>query len=208
LPTKAEQSDATRRKLVAAARSLFAEHGFARTSTESIVQAAGVTRGALYHQFEDKTALFQAVYEDLEQEVVDRVHDATAGLEDPLEVLRVGCDAFLDACLDQAVQSVVLREGPSVLGWERWREIDQAYGLGMITAVLEMAMSTGAIRPAPLDALSHVVFGGLMEAAILLASKADPKAARAEVGASVAALLDGLAAQPGPAARRGRRREA
>jgi AcrR family transcriptional regulator len=193
MATKAEQSDATRKALVAAARQLFAEHGFADTGTEAVVQAAGVTRGALYHHFKDKTALFQAVYEDLEQELVARVEAKVAGLTDPLRVLYKGSEAFLDACLDPAVLRVVLLEGPSVLGWEKWREIDQAYGLGMIRAVLEMAMAAGAIRPAPLDALAHIFLGGLMEGSMLLANSADRTKTRKDVGKAVAAFIDGLA---------------
>jgi AcrR family transcriptional regulator len=196
MATKAEQSDATRKALVAAARDLFAEHGFADTGTEAVVQAAGVTRGALYHHFKDKTALFQAVYEDLEQELVERVAGKVEGITDPLRMLRRGSEAFLDACLDPAVLRVVLLEGPSVLGWEKWREIDQAYGLGMVRGVLEVAMSAGVIRRAPLDALAHVLLGGLVEGSMLLANAEDRDKARKEVGKAIAVLIDGLATQP------------
>src|SRR2546421_21115 len=156
MPTKAEQSDTTRRALVAAARRLFAEHGFADTPTGAVVEAAGVTRGALYHHFRDKTALFRAVYEDLEGEVIARVMARIEGVTDPLTMLHRGAEAFLDACLDPAVQRVVLLEGPSVLGWEQWREIDELYGLGLVRAALQEAMAAGVIRTAPLEPLSHV----------------------------------------------------
>ena len=134
MPTKAEQSEVTRAALVGAAESLFAERGFADTPTEAIVKAAGVTRGALYHHFTDKADLFRAVYESLERRVITRVEQAVAGLTDPLAVLHRGAEAFLDACLEPAVQRIVLLEGPTVLGWETWREIDMAYGLGIVTA--------------------------------------------------------------------------
>ena len=169
MPTKAEQSENTRTALVDAAEQLFAERGFADTPTEAVVQTAGVTRGALYHHFRDKTALFQAVYEGLEQQVVDRIHAATEGLTDPLAVLRTGADAFLDACLEPAVQRIVLLEAPAVLGWETWRQIEQAYGLGLVQAVLEVAMASGVIRKAPLEPLAHILLGGLVEGAMLLA---------------------------------------
>jgi AcrR family transcriptional regulator len=193
MATKAEQSDATRRALLDAARELFAANGFADTGTEAVVRAAGVTRGALYHHFRDKTALFRAVYEDLEQELVATVTAGVTGATDPLDLLRLGAEAFLDACLDPAVIRVVLLEGPSVLGWATWREIDQAYGLGLVRAALDAAMAAGAIRPAPLEALSHVLLGGLVEAAMLLANAEDKAATRAEVGEAIAALIDGLA---------------
>lgn len=202
MATKAEQSDATRRALIDAARKLFAENGFAETGTEAVVQAAGVTRGALYHHFRDKTALFQAVYEDLEVQLVGRVEEAVSGLTDPLKVLRRGTDAFLDACLDPAVIRVVLLEGPSVLGWECWREIDQKYGLGMIQLTLEMAMKAGAIRKAPLEALAHVLLGGLVEGSMWMANAEDKVKARAEVGKSIAVIIDGLAVEKRTSGRR------
>lgn len=196
MPTRAEQSDATRRALVAAARDLFATHGFADTGTEAVVKAAGVTRGALYHHFRDKTDLFRAVYEDLEQDLVERVVAEVAAAGDPLDVLRRGAEAFLDACLDPAVHRVVLLEGPSVLGWAAWREIDQAYGLGLVRTALEAAMSAGAIRTVPVEALSHVLLGALVEGAMLLANAEDRAATRADLGEAIRALVDGLAAPP------------
>lgn len=192
--TKAEQSDATRTALVAAGRRLFGDQGFADTSTEAVVQAAGVTRGALYHHFKDKTALFQAVYEDIERDLLHQVAAAVEGLADPLAMLREGSAIFLDACLEPAVMRVVLLEGPAVLGWETWREIDQAYGFGLIKACLEMAAAAGAIKDAPLEPLAHVLLGGLMEGSLYLANAKDKKAARAEVGAAIGAVIDGLSA--------------
>ncbi|HEV7886969.1 MAG TPA: TetR/AcrR family transcriptional regulator [Acidimicrobiales bacterium] len=198
--TKAEQSDTTRRALVAAARSLFAEHGFADTPTEAVVQTAGVTRGALYHHFRDKAALFQAVYEELEQELVAKVEAGVDGLRDPLTVLRRGSEAFLDACLDPAFMRVVLLEGPTVLGWEKWREIDQSYGLGMVKATLEMASAAGSIRRGlSVEPLAHVLLGGLMEGSLYLANAEDKDAGREQVGKAIGALIDGLAAKPKPA---------
>jgi len=196
MPTKAERSEATRAALVGAAEALFAERGFADTPTEALVKAAGVTRGALYHHFTDKADLFRAVYEGLEQRMIAQVEDAVAGLTDPVTVLHRGTDAFLDACLDPAVQRIVLLEGPTVLGWETWRQIDMAYGLGMVTAVLELAMQTGVIRPAPVEALAHILLGGLNEGAMLMASSPDPDAARQRTGEALRAVIDGLAQQP------------
>src|SRR5436309_6737989 len=193
MPSKAEQSEATRAALVGAAEELFAERGFAETATEAVVKAAGVTRGALYHHFTDKTELFRAVYERVEQRVIDQVEAAVAGLTDPLTILQRGADAFLDACLEPAVQRIVLLEGPAVLGWETWREIDMAYGLGMVTAVLELAMQTGAIREAPVEALAHVLLGGLNEGAMLMASSSDPDGARQRTGEALKVVIDGLA---------------
>jgi AcrR family transcriptional regulator len=193
VPTKAEQSSATRTALVEAALALFADHGFADTGTEAVVKAAGVTRGALYHHFTDKADLFRAVYESLEQRIIAGVEEAVVGLSDPLDVLKRGADAFLDACLEPAVQRIVLLEGPAVLGWETWREIDMAYGLGMVTAALEAAMQAGSIRRAPVEPLAHILLGGLNEGAMQMASAPDPDAARRRTGEALRVVIDGLA---------------
>jgi hypothetical protein len=132
------------------------------------------------------------------------VETAVQGLTNPLDVLRTGAEAFLDACLEPAVQRIVLLEGPSVLGWETWREIDMAYGLGMVTAALGLAMQAGAIRKAPVEPLAHILLGGLNEAAMLMASSADPAAARAETGRALGLVIDGLRAEPDPSPRRRR----
>ena len=131
---KAERSEATRAELLAAARRLFAERGYAGVGTEEIVRAAGVTRGALYHHFESKRELLAAVYEQVERELTERIAtEAFAGRQapsDPVEALRRGAELFLDACLEPDVQRIVLLDAPAVLGWERWREVAAQYGLG------------------------------------------------------------------------------
>lgn len=194
MPTKAEQTERTRAALVSAARTLFASRGFAGTSTEEVVRTAGVTRGALYHHFRDKRDLFEAVYEDVERGLAEDLTAHLVGVTDTIELLRRGTDAFLDACLDPAIQRIVLLEGPTILGWERWREIDMRYGLGLVQLTLQAAVDAGAIRAAvSVEALAHVFFGGLVEGAMLLAAAADQRQARAEVGAAIGALLDGLA---------------
>src|SRR5450755_3507723 len=123
--SQAARSTATRAALVAAARPLFAEHGFGGVGTETIVHAAGVTRGALYHQFADKTELFEAVYEAIEEDLARRLGQriAAAGASDPIEVMTLGADAWRDACGEPEVEQIVLIDGPAVLGWQRWREI-------------------------------------------------------------------------------------
>src|SRR5438270_10007194 len=112
----AERSEETREALIAEARTLFAQRGFAAVGTEEIVRAAGLTRGALYHHFESKEDLFRAVYERVEQELVGRIASDAMSAEDPLAALHVGARAFLDACEDPAVQQITLLDAPSVLG--------------------------------------------------------------------------------------------
>jgi len=181
-----DRTAATRGLLVDAARVLFAEHGFAEVGTERIARAAGVTRGALYHQFDDKVALFATVLEAVEQDVMGRLVSvvdaaAAAGVTDPVGLLVAGTDAWLDACADPEVQRIVLLDGPAVLGWERWRKVGERYGMGLVATILTEFMDAGAIARQPVEPLAHVLIGALDEAALYVARAADPDAARAEV---------------------------
>lgn len=189
---KAEQSEATRRALLDVARGLFTERGYADTPTEEIVQRARVTRGALYHHFRDKQDLFRAVFEELEQELVQKVGAAAMSQTEIWQTMIVGTQAFLDACVEPAMQRIVLLDAPSVLGWEAWREIDERYGLGLLRGVLEQAMEQGVIDRQPLDPLAHMLLGAMNEGALHMARAADVKTARAEVGAAITRVLEGF----------------
>ena len=191
-PRKAEQGDATRAALVAAARQLFTERGYAATSTTEIVENAGVTRGALYHHFPAKHDLFRAVFEELEAEVAEEVARQALRGADALEQLRLGCRAFLDICLDPAVQRIVVVEGPAVLGWETWQEIENRYGHGLVVAGVKAAVDAGLIEAQPVGPLADVLFGALAQAGMVVARADDPPAARAEMEAAMDRLLDGL----------------
>jgi len=193
--TQAKRSAATRAALLAAARPLFAERGYAGVGTEEIVRAAGVTRGALYHHFAGKRELFAAVYEALEAEIAGRIATGAlaANADSPLAAMRAGAEMFLRVCTEPEVQRIALLDGPSVLGWDRWREIAAANGLGLIEASLRAAIDAGAIEPLPERTLAHVLMGALDEGAMLVARAEDPESARAEVGRALELLLDGLA---------------
>jgi AcrR family transcriptional regulator len=193
---KAEQSEATRRALMDVARDLFAERGYAEVSTEQIVQRAGVTRGALYHHFRGKKDLFHAVFERLEQEVAEKIAAAGLAASDPWRQQQLAIRAFLDVCLEPAVQRIALVDAPSVLGLESWREIEATYGLALVRAGLQSVMDAGLIEEQPVEPLAHLIFGALTEAGLEIARAEDVEAARAEVGASVDRLLDGLRVGP------------
>jgi AcrR family transcriptional regulator len=190
---KAEQSEATRAALIAAARELFAARGYANVGTEEIVRATGVTRGALYHHFEGKRDLFRAVYEAVEQELVERLAEGALSARDPMDALRGGAQAWLDACEDPAVAQIALLDAPSVLGWEEWREIGLRYGFGLVEGTLQAAIDAGLLEPQPVRPLAHLVLGAVDEAAMLVARADDPDAARAEVGATLRGILEALA---------------
>jgi AcrR family transcriptional regulator len=197
--TQRERSEATRGALIAAARDLFTERGYDAVGTEEIVRAAGVTRGALYHHFGGKAELLEAVYERLEAESTERVARIVLGsdLESPLEAMRAGIEAFLDECAEPELRQIALHDAPAVLGWDRWREIGAANGLGLIEASLSAAIEAGEIRDLPVRPTAHVLLGALDEAAMLVARSEDP-GRRAEVTAVLASLLEGLAVRARP----------
>ena len=193
--TKAEQSEATRAALVSAGRSLFAERGYAAVATEEIVRAAGMTRGALYHHFDGKEELFAAVYEEVEADLVAELGRMATEAADPLEALHLGAAAFLEACRRPEVQRITLIDAPSVLGWERWREIGVKYGFGLIEEVLKAGMEQGVIEPQPVRPMTHLLLGAMDEAAMLVA-RSDDAELRAQVAAAINRYLDALAPRP------------
>jgi len=177
-----------------AARELFTERGYDDVGTEEIVRAAGVTRGALYHHFGDKASLLRAVYERIEAESTERVARVVLGseLHSPLDAMKAGVEAFLDECAEPELRQIALHDAPAVLGWERWREIGAANGLGLIEASVSAAIEAGEIRALPVKPLAHLLMGALDEAAMLLARDERPQS-RAEVTEVLVALLDSFA---------------
>jgi AcrR family transcriptional regulator len=192
--TQAERTQATREALIAAARELFTERGYEHVGTEEIVRAAGVTRGALYHQFGDKASLLEAVYERIEAESTERVARIVLGseLHSPMAAMRAGVEAFLDECAKPELRQIALHDAPAVLGWERWREIGAANGLGLIEASVSASIEAGEMRRLPVKPLAHLLLGALDEAAMLVARDERPEG-RAEVTAVLVALLESFA---------------
>ena len=194
--TQAERSAATRDALVAAARPLFASHGFAEVPADAIVAAAGVTRGALYHQFADKTALFGAVMEAVEADIAGRLADevAAAGISDPVDALRHAVRTWLDICVEPEIHRIALIDGPSVLGWVHWREVCQRHVFGLVQALLAQGIELGRIRAQPVVPLAHVLMGAGDEAALYVAEATDRTQARTEMIGIFDQLIQGLTA--------------
>src|SRR3989442_13538004 len=161
--TKAEQSEATRAALIGAARPLFAERGYGAVATEEIVRAAGVTRGALYHHFAGKEELFAAVYEEVEADLAAEIGQVATVAADPLDALHKGAAMFLEACRRPEVQRITLIDAPSVLGWERGREIGLKYGFGLIEEVVKAGIGQGVNEPQPVRPLTHLLPGAMAE---------------------------------------------
>jgi AcrR family transcriptional regulator len=191
------RSEATRKALVDVGRKLFAKRGYADVGTEEIVRRAGVTRGALYHHFTGKEDLFRAVAEQVEEEMTRKSAEAALAHEDPWEQQRAGWEAFLDACLDPAVQRIILLDAPSVLGPKEWREIASRYGLALVQFGIQSLIDAGLIAKQPVDPLAHLVIGALSEEAVVIAQAEDTTAARAEMGAALERLMAGLRVDSG-----------
>ena len=160
--TQADRSAATRDALVAAARRLFAAQGFAEVPADAIVAEAGVTRGALYHQFADKTALFGAVLEAVEADIARRLAEdvAAAGISDPVDALRHAVRKWLEICVEPEIHRIALIDGPSVLGWARWREVCQQHVFGLVQALLAQGIEAGRIRAQPVRRRSRTCSWG------------------------------------------------
>jgi AcrR family transcriptional regulator len=187
-------AEETRKRVVAAARGLFAENGYFATGTTEIVSAAGVgTRGALYHHFPTKEALFLEVLEAVDLDLAARVETTVTGGTWHAR-LRRALAAYLDASLEPEVRQIVLIDGPAVLGWERWRNVQAGHGLGAIKLVLDEGNAEGSLSVAHTESMAHLLLSVVDEAALFIAHSSDPDHARASVGASVATLVSGLAA--------------
>jgi AcrR family transcriptional regulator len=188
------QAAATHEHLVTVARERFTEQGYAATSIEDIVQRAGVAKGALYHHFSGKDALFRAVYDAVLADVVSAVTAAASAEQEPWASVRAGLSAFLDACLDPAFRRIVILESVSVLHPDvREAEIGQVE-LPMLRTVLTPLTADDALPGIAVDPLAHVALGGLYGAALFIARSPDPGAARRGVDAVLDTLIEGLRA--------------
>ena len=190
-----ERSERTRALLVEAARELFSDRGYAEVPVEEVVRRAGVTRGALYHQFPGgKVDLFAAVFDTVEEEVMAGIAEtlSEADANDPVSGLRAGIDATLALALDPKLVGLTILDAPNVLGWETWRAAGERYGLGLVRAGLTAAMEDGSITRAPLDPLAQLLLAAIEEAIVYVARSDDQQAAHAEARAALHRLLDGL----------------
>jgi AcrR family transcriptional regulator len=186
------EAQATRDALVRAARELFTKRGYAGVGTEEIVTRAKVTRGALYHHFADKRDLFRAVFEQVEQDLMERIGSRMGATDDPWDLMLAGMRSFLDACEEPAVKQIALTDAPSVLGWREWREIDNRHGLGLTRAALQGAVDAGVLRPIAVEPMAHLFVAALSEAAFVIAHADQPRKARNEVERALTQLVDGL----------------
>ncbi|HET6834674.1 MAG TPA: TetR/AcrR family transcriptional regulator [Acidimicrobiales bacterium] len=166
---RVEQGQATRAALIELATELFATNGYDATAIPAVLDAAGVSRGALYHHFESKEALFEAVLESVEAQAMVKVTRAARGATDPLDGLRRGCSAYLAMCRDPVVRQISLIDAPAVVGWQRWREIDEQHAFGLVKAAIAAIAADGRVKPELVDVMAHMVLAALLEVALLVA---------------------------------------
>lgn len=192
--TQEERSAATRDALIVAARKLWGLRGYADVGTPEIATAAGVTRGAMYHQFADKAALFREVIEVVEQDLMARMAGVVAesGATTPTEAVRAAVDAWLDVSGDPEVRQLILLDAPSVLGWAEFRDVAQRYSLGMTEQMLSEAIRAGELAEQPVRPLAHVLIGALDEAAMVIATADDPQRTRREIAQVLHRLIDAM----------------
>jgi AcrR family transcriptional regulator len=192
-----ERGRVTRAHLIDVATRLFAAHGYDGTSIEAVLADSGVSRGSLYHHFSGKEALFGAVLEGVSARVGEQVRDAMQDAPDPVAALRAGCLALIRLAGDPVVQQTMLIDAPAVLGWQRWRELDEQ-SLREIRADLMYAADAGSIERRHVDAFAHIVLAAVNEVTLMIAGADDPAAALSAGEGAVAEFLDRLLGDRAP----------
>ncbi|GAB2665342.1 TetR/AcrR family transcriptional regulator [Nocardia goodfellowii] len=188
---RAEYAEATRSALLATARRLFIERKYSDLSADEIAGAARLTRGAVYHHFNGKQGLFEAVFEQVEQELTERLTTALGAPGDPWDTAVRALNVFLDECTDVAYQRIVLQEGPVALGWARWRELDERHMVGLIRDLVDELIRAGVFRPRSPQLTVRAVYGLLTELAWSLAETNDEQVRR-EAGQIALGMIDSL----------------
>src|ERR1700678_2529193 len=186
---RAAQGRATRGQLIDVATSLFAEHGYEGTSIEAVLAAAGVSRGALYHHFAGKEALFTAVVSAISDRVTVELTEAIRDCTDPVDAMRTGALAWIDLAGDPVIQRVMLVDAPSVLGWEQWRAMDEGRTAGAMRDMLQAVSDAGRLPAELVGPFAHMILAALDEAAMIVARAPDSRAAVAEERQAVEEFL-------------------
>jgi AcrR family transcriptional regulator len=189
----ADRGEATREKLVRAARELVVEYGYDGVSTAQVLERAGVSRGGLYHHFDGKDELLAAVLEAVEVDFAGRLALAVGDASDPFDALATGVQWYLDECRrSKELQRVGLYEGRRALGWQAWRDAIAPYGLQMFAAALTAAIEAGQLQDVDPLVLAHLILAQMHEGVTMILAAEDPEGERERVGAVVAATIEGL----------------
>jgi len=189
---RVDYTESTRHALVDSALELFTKRGYAGTSLDAIVKRARVTKGALYHHFSGKQALFEAAFDLVETTAMDRLVSIMDGDGTPWDRAMAGIQAYVRVCLEPSYQRIVIHEAPVVMGWERWREAEEHRSYGLVRATVEVLVAAGEIEPLPVEVTARILFGALHAGAEAIAGATDPKATAADVSRTVVAVMNGM----------------
>jgi AcrR family transcriptional regulator len=193
---QAERREATQGVILAAALDLFGRQGFAPTTMDQIAQASGVAKGAIYHHFATKEAVFEAVFRRASEDLAARLASQAGAPNDVLTAMAEGVRAYFAACAEGPTGQIILKDGPAVLGWERWRQIDSEHFGGVFPYALKAAMAAGLVEPLPVEPLAGLLLGAVNEAAAACHASADPAATGGEYARAFERLLEGLRQRP------------
>ena len=191
-----EYAEITRAAIVEAATGRFTAKGFAKTSIDAVADDARVSKGAVYHHFADKADLFEAAFIAMEERLLDKVSAAVTGIADPWEIMAAGIDSFIAECCEADFRRIALQEAPAALGWDRWKQIEERYFLGLVTAGLEGLAQAGLIDIPSVDLAARIFLAAVSEAGLAVAAADNPRAERRPAAALLMRLLRGLYPSP------------
>ncbi|WP_432477115.1 TetR/AcrR family transcriptional regulator [Nocardioides sp. GXQ0305] len=197
VPSRRQQySASTRRALIDMGEELFTEHGYSATSLDTIVAGAQVTKGALYHHFSGKQALFEAAFERVESQAARDITDALAGHDDPWDKALAGLDRFLEVVQQPAYRRIVILEGPAVLGWARFREQAERSTFATVRDIVASVLQAGDwhLDDDMVETFTRIFFGAMSSAGESVSTSDDPEAAAQRVEAAIRFILAGFAA--------------
>jgi AcrR family transcriptional regulator len=189
---RVDYTESTRQALVDSALELFTKRGYAATSLDTIVKRARVTKGALYHHFSGKQALFEAAFDAVETAAIARLATVVDGDGTAWERAMAGIQAYVGVCLEPSYQRIVIHEAPAVMGWERWREAEERFSYGLVRATVEALVTAGEIEALPVEVTARVLFGSLQAGAEAIAGSSEPKKTAAEVTKVITTVMTGM----------------
>ncbi len=192
VPDTRKRTGDARSRLLTAARELFTEHGYQDTPIDRIFERAGVSRGALYHHFENKRDLFAALLEEVETEITEAVVRATLQAPTPEAVLRAGCLGFLELTSDPTVRQIALVDAPNALGWSAWREVETRHAYGLILTGLRQSVEPATVDPELIEYHARSLLATLIELGLIISDAPDPQRARELAGQTVEATISQL----------------
>lgn len=186
---RAKYTESTRQALLQSARRLFGSQGYGVTSLEEIARQEDLTKGAVYHHFKNKEVMFEAVMEEMLEEAMKHVSESVAAISSPQQQALVAIDLFLDICLQTEYQQIVLRDGPSVLGWTRWKDMEKRYTYALIENLIHELRNEHLMEDRPVDMLVRFIFAWIIEVALMMAETEDKAKTRQQAKLFLADLL-------------------